>query len=1054
MKKRRNNSGYERLDLDQSIEEKNLRIYHLDEIKNNLEGELTTIKQLLENRETQIQELTKALHDKSNQIITLTDEAFARANQIEVLTKALQEKDTQCDIISNAVAIHTNKIEALSKTLKEKDRLIEELKVDTGQLGYWLLKTRNSLGWRFLKPARVIKNFFSRVQGKLAVDLISLSGVSREGMEWSLTDDNPPQFLLVAKRAWRHLEGWYWLDVESLAKEPLKIKLCFDIGQGFDSSRIIHFSLSGSTRQRIPLFVPSNCRAIRIDAEDSPNTFRLDIPRLIKSKGGMQLSQEFCEQAVAYEAWGGRSGNVGALKPLSAIQPSDTRDYCWYSETYDPSFELRELNLKLRSGWYLVELTIRLDGDTGHAKLYFDYGKGYSEANSVSIPFQSEQKAKRVCHLAAVPEQIRFDPTEAIGKFSVEHLHFIPITAGFARSHMLKYLYAYSARRKDTSVSDIWKSLRAHARETNTSVEEVLYKRYGDAVLNQVVNSLDYASWIKQVEGVEYSDTKMEMLQQSLQHRPTISVVMATYNTQQVFLRRAIESVRGQSYSNWELCIADDASSDPQVRQILEQYALSDPRIKTVFRQKNGHISEASNSALTLATGDFIALMDHDDELPKHALLFMAGAINRNPSAQILYSDEDKIDEQGNRSDPHFKPDWNPDLLFSQNYVSHLGVYRRELLNRIGGFRVGVEGSQDHDLLLRCLPHIQAEAILHIPKVLYHWRITEGSTALSAKEKSYTTRAGIKALQDFFRAQDGIDVKVEAGMLANTYRVRYPIPDSQPMVSLLIPTRDMVSVLRQCIQSILEKTTYLNYEIIIIDNDSVEPTTLNYFNWIQSQHQHVRVLPYGHPFNFSAINNYAVKNARGELIGLINNDIKVITSEWLSEMVSHALRPEIGCVGAKLYYEDGTIQHAGVIVGLGGVAGHSHKYFDRDSPGYFGRLKIVQNLSAVTAACLVVRKSVYEEVGGLEENNLRIAFNDVDFCLKVREAGYRNLWTPYAELYHLESKSRGAENTPEKQARFNGEIEYMKNKWGEVLKRDPFYSQNLTLAREDFSIGA
>ncbi|HVW99097.1 MAG TPA: glycosyltransferase [Candidatus Babeliaceae bacterium] len=1021
MKKIHSTAKYREDQYKKASSEKNLRMSNLDKTRTRLERELTELKQFLEERETQLKTLTLALHDKEGQISQLNQMTSGSSTQVELLTRAILDKEL----------------------------VIQQLQVSTTQFSHWLLQIYNSFGWKLLKPARIIKNFLGKYRGKFAVDLISLSGLSRE---CSLTKDSL-RFLLVAKRVWQHFEGWYWLDVENYAKERLKIKLCFDTGQGFDTLRVVYFNLSGSARHRIPLFVPSGCLAIRVESQDAPEIFRLGVRGLIKPKGDMRLAEEFCEQAVAYEAWGGRSGNAAALKPLNAIQLNDTKDYCWYSETEDPSFILQDLNLKLHARWYLVELTIRLDSDIGNAKLYFDYGNGFSEENSVPAPFKSGEKTKHICRIAAIPEKIRFDPIEAIGKFSVEHLHFVPITAGFARGHMLEYLYTHNARRKNASVSDIWESLQAHARKTNTDGEEVLYKRYKEALLTQFVNFLDYTSWIKQVETAQYSDSKVEMLQQSLQQRPTISVIMATYNTQEAFLRRAIESVQEQSYPNWELCIADDASPDSQVRRVLDQYAQSDSRIKTIFRHQNGHISAASNSALALATGDFVALMDHDDELSKHALLFMAGAINRSPSVQILYSDEDKINEQGTRSHPHFKPDWNPDLLFSQNYVSHLGVYRRELLNRIDGFRVGVEGSQDHDLLLRCLPYVQAEAILHIPKVLYHWRVIEGSTALSPEEKSYTTQAGIKALQDFFHAQDKTDVKIEAGMLPNTYRVHHPIPDPEPMISLLIPTRDMVSVLRQCIQSILEKTTYRNYEIIIIDNNSVEATTLNYFDWIQSRHQHVRVLPYHHPFNFSAINNYGVKNTNGEIVGLINNDTKVITPEWLSEMVSHALRPEIGCVGAKLYYDDETIQHAGVIVGLGGVAGHSHKYFDRDSPGYFGRLKIVQNLSAVTAACLVVRKSIYEEVGGLEEHNLHVAFNDVDFCLKVREAGYRNLWTPYAELYHLESKSRGIENTPEKQARFNGEMEYMKTKWGKILKQDPSYSRNLTLAREDFSIG-
>ena len=553
---------------------------------------------------------------------------------------------------------------------------------------------------------------------------------------------------------------------------------------------------------------------------------------------------------------------------------------------------------------------------------------------------------------------------------------------------------------------------------------------------------------VEELSGV----TRAQPLQSSSGDRQVISVIMPTYNTPEVFLRRAIESVVAQSYPYWELCIADDASTQTHVRHVLEEYARRDARIKVKFREENGHISAASNSALELATGDYVALLDHDDELAPHALQFVVHTISMEPAAQIIYSDEDKIDEEGNRSDPHFKSDWNPDLFFSQNYISHLCVYRRDLLQRIGGFREGVEGSQDQDLLLRCLSHVKTSAIVHIPKVLYHWRMAKGSTALASSEKSYTTEAGIKALTDFFDAQGRKDIKVELGLAPNTYRICYPIPDPEPLVSMLIPTRDMLVVLEPCIRSILEKTTYGNYEIIIIDNESVEPDTLEYFERIQIQDHRVRVLPYHHPFNYSAINNYGVQHARGELIGLINNDIEVISPQWLTEMVSHAVRPDIGCVGAKLYYDDETIQHAGVIVGLGGVAGHSHKNYPRDASGYVQRLKIVQNLSAVTAACLVVRKSVYEQVGGLEEAGLRVAFNDVDFCLKVREAGHRNLWTPYAELYHHESKSRGFEDTPEKVERFNSEIEFVKSKWGDNLRRDPYYNQNLTLVREDFSL--
>lgn len=1027
MKKNQNISKYRGVNrFEQAISEKNLRISNLDRMKVRLEKELDAVKQFHKERDAQMQTLIQTIQDKDVQIAGLNDVAAASSSQIEVLTRSLLEKDN----------------------------IIQQLQISASEFGHWLTHTRNSLGWKFLKPLRIANNLLSRINGQLKADLVPFEGVQKQGTNWSATREHI-QFLLVGKRSWQRLPGWYWLELESDMDKPVTIQFCFDLGEGFDCSRIIGFPLSSKGRQTIPLFVPAGCRAIRLDLPDMPETFRLMVPGLKRSKDEIQFPEVYLEQSVAYEALGGRLGNARALVPANAILRHRENGYCWCSETNDPSFVLEEPGIKLRAGWYLVELAIRLDGDVGQAKLYFDFGSGYNEADTVSIPFENGQEVRRICRLIETPRKVRFDPIETTGAFSVKRLHFTPVSDTFARSHMLRYIHDSQSRRKDTSIPKLWKSLRAYATKTGSNADELLYKRYDESFRNQLVDSLSYADWIKKVEIPRYSRLLgAEMALGTFQYRPTISVIMPTYNTAEKFLRKAIESVKAQSYPDWELCIADDASPQPQVRQVLEEYAAQDSRIKMVIREQNGHISMASNSALALATGEFVALLDHDDELAEHALLFMTGAINRSPSAQILYSDEDKIDEQGNRSNPHFKPDWNPDLFFSQNYVCHLGVYRRDLLNRIGGFRAGVEGSQDQDLLLRCLPHVKAEDIIHVPKVLYHWRMLEGSTALASGEKSYTTEAGIKALRDYFDSQGGHDIVVETGLLPNTYRVRYPILKPEPLVSLLIPTRDMLDLLRQCVQSILKNTTYRNYEVIILDNDSVQPETLEYFESIQASHACVRVLPYRSPFNFSAINNFGVKHARGEIIGLINNDVKVISPAWLSEMVSHALRPEIGCVGAKLYYSDDTVQHAGVIIGIGGVAGHSHKYFHRNSSGYFSRLKLVQNLSAVTAACLLVRKSVFEKVGGLEEDNLRIAFNDVDFCLKVREAGYRNLWTPYAELYHFESKSRGAENTPEKQARFNREIEYVMDKWGERLRQDPCYNRNLTLAREDFSIGA
>jgi len=641
---------------------------------------------------------------------------------------------------------------------------------------------------------------------------------------------------------------------------------------------------------------------------------------------------------------------------------------------------------------------------------------------------------------------LRFDPLDQECAFSISQFEIVAISESQIEQALLARIQQEHQSYRNVAFSSLKESF---ADENGNVAIARLTNVYNETFS---LPSLDYEEWIETVEIPSLPDKNdVAAILETMQRPPVISVVMPVYNPAEIYLRACIDSVLEQSYPYWELCIADDKSPKEHVQRVLREYEAKDPRVKVVYRQQNGHISAASNSALEIATGEFVALLDHDDALPEHALLFMAQSIYNQPSTRILYSDEDKLNAKGERFEPHFKSDWNPDLFFSQNYVSHLGVYHRDLLKKIGGFRLGVEGSQDQDLLLRCLPHVQADQIVHIPRVLYHWRTVEGSTALASGEKSYTTDAGIKALQDYFASRQLV-VEVEAGRVPNTYRVRYPIPEPAPLVSLLIPTRDRRSLTETAVRSILEKSTYTNYEILILDNGSVENDTLEFFSQIQQEDHRVKVLAYDYPFNYSAINNFGARHAKGTIIGLINNDIEVINPDWLTEMVSHSLRPEIGCVGAKLYYPNDTLQHGGVILGIGGVANHSHKHFARSHPGYFARLICTQNYSAVTAACLLIRKEIFDAVEGLDEENLKVAFNDVDFCLKVREAGYRNLWTPYAELYHYESISRGAEDSPEKIARFTGEVDFMKAKWGEQLEIDPFYSQNLTKEREDFSI--
>ena len=482
----------------------------------------------------------------------------------------------------------------------------------------------------------------------------------------------------------------------------------------------------------------------------------------------------------------------------------------------------------------------------------------------------------------------------------------------------------------------------------------------------------------------------------------------------------------------------------------MRRYERMDPRIKVVYRTENGHISAASNSALELATGEFVALLDHDDELAVHALYAVACEINAHPDADLIYSDEDKIDEDGRRSAPYFKPDWNPELFLGQNYLCHLSTYRAERLRAVGGFRVGVEGSQDWDLALRVVETIPADRIRHVPRVLYHWRAIAGSTALELGEKAYVEDSARKVLSDHCD-RTGLRASLKP-VPGGHWRIRHALPPDVPLVSIIIPTRNQLALLRQAIESIQSRSSYPACEILVIDNESDDPAALAYLEALRSAK--IRVLRYPGAFNYSAMNNFAVEQAAGELVCLLNNDVEVITPDWMEEMAGHALRPEIGAVGAMLYYPDDTIQHAGVVLGIGGVAGHPFKKFPRGTDGSFNRARLAQNYTAVTAACLMIRKDTFRQVGGLSEEKLRVGFNDIDFCLKVHAAGYRNLWTPFAEFYHHESASRGLEDTPEKQLRFRQEVEYMLARWGSFLRQDPAYNPNLTLEHEDFSLAA
>ncbi|HGC5951972.1 TPA: glycosyltransferase family 2 protein [Enterococcus faecalis] len=568
------------------------------------------------------------------------------------------------------------------------------------------------------------------------------------------------------------------------------------------------------------------------------------------------------------------------------------------------------------------------------------------------------------------------------------------------------------------------------------------------AKIEKLRNQASYPNWLARNEVLDIEAMTQEIA--TFHYQPKISIAMPVYNVEEKWLRLCIDSILNQVYTNWELCMADDASTDPNVKKILTEYQQLDERIRVVFREQNGHISEATNSALAIATGEFVALLDNDDELAINAFYEVVKVLNENPELDLIYSDEDKIDMDGNRSDPAFKPDWSPDLLLGTNYISHLGVYRRSILEEIGGFRKGYEGSQDYDLVLRFTEKTTKERIKHIPKVLYYWRMLPTSTAVDQGSKGYAFEAGLRAVQDAL-VRRGINGHATHGAANGLYDVYYDIK-SDKLVSIIIPTKNGYKDVQRCVSSIIEKTTYQNYEIIMADNGSTDPKMHElYAEFEQQLPGRFFVESIDIPFNFSTINNRAVKKAHGEYLLFLNNDTEVITENWLTLMVSFAQQERIGCVGAKLLYPNNTVQHAGVILGLGGVAGHGHYGYPHGDLGYFGRLAINVNYSAVTAACLLMKKSDFDAVGGFEEA-FTVAFNDVDLCLKVQALGRDNVWLHEAELYHFESQTRGYDDKGKKKKRFEQEKVMMEEKWGPLIENDPFYNPNLTRDIPNFSL--
>lgn len=552
---------------------------------------------------------------------------------------------------------------------------------------------------------------------------------------------------------------------------------------------------------------------------------------------------------------------------------------------------------------------------------------------------------------------------------------------------------------------------------------------------DRIRSKYNYQQWFKKNYPTK-KELKIQMEQsKKFKYHPKISIITPVYNPPEKWFKSCLNSVLNQSYKNWELCLADDNSSNNEIRNIIKEYAKKDKRIKFVFRSKNGHISEASNSALKIARGSFIALLDHDDELSPNALFEIVNLINKNSKADLIYSDEDKLELNGKHVDPSFKPDWSPDMFLSTNYLCHLTVIRKSLVSKINGFRKGFEGSQDYDLFLRIIE--KTNQIYHIPKVLYHWRKIPNSTASVYSIKNYANQASLNALNDYLKRQK-INAQAINGLKEGTFRIKYKIKNN-PLVSIIIPTKNNIKYLKKCIDSIISKTTYQNYEILIIDTGSTQKETLDFY---KKSNKKIKVFNWEKPFNYSSVNNFSVQKTKGDYLLFLNDDTEIISSDWIESMLEHAQRKEIGAVGSKLLYPNNDIQHAGVILGLGGIANPNFYHISDSVNQPFPMLNskdMIRNFSAVTGACLMVKKDKFLLVSGFDPK-FQIAYNDIDLCLKLNQKGFKAIYTPFAKIFHYESISI-SKNRNNKQ--FKREENLMRKKWSKIIKNDPFYNPNL-----------
>ncbi len=686
-------------------------------------------------------------------------------------------------------------------------------------------------------------------------------------------------------------------------------------------------------------------------------------------------------------------------------------------------------------GWYALRIRLRGDARFRTPTLMpMDQGRPrLSECIGLEGTITQDGSA-----LDAVVMLRRMAPSCAVvdGGFSNDSLDgsvvFNRLGKGAAALTMLRAIIAKSG------LSDWRRAALAVARGDMRGFGDWLYDRYRRGGISA---GATYREWLDR-----YDDLPV-MLADDVRERadaPTISILMPAYNTRADHLRSCIESVLAQRYPHWELCAVDDASTDARVSDTLRSYASRDPRIRCNRRERNGHIAAATNTAFEMASGQIVALLDHDDALHPDALSELASAFIARPEWGMIFTDEDKIDDRGIRYDPYFKGDFDPDLLCAQNCVSHLSAIRREVFESLGGLRSACDGSQDWDFALRASERLGIAGMGHIPRVLYHWRAWRGSTAADGDTKPYAREAALRAISEHLQRTGQNAEAVALAEQPGNYRVIYRLPASPPRISVLIPTRDQPALLERCVRSVDATRGALVCEYVIADNGSVHPNTRALLAELAVRDD-VRVFRDDSPFNYSALNNQLAAQARGDVLLFLNDDIEAISSGWLEELVAQAMRNDVGAVGAKLYYPDGRIQHAGVFLGVEGIAANAYRGLAGEASGHMNRARLTQGLSAVTAACLAMRAEVFREIGGFDER-LPVAHNDVDLCLRVRSAGYRVVWTPYAELLHHESASRGAKARPEDQVRIDADERLMRERWSAWIDRDPGYNPNLETA--------